>query len=427
MTKIIVLLIAFLSNVTLAASFECSKANRELDKTICLNKDLNQLDEDMASYYFKLKETLDSNEAEQLLRQQRTWLKQRSVECGAKNSRCLVALYKARIFALRKLYENLVPYTYSKNYEFQGIKGACGFDAEVITKNTQLYAGGAKGGKEIYPNIDQSGRRTTQFEVIVNSPDKPVALILGAYEPSIWNFAWTQGTKISAVVVTGYHRQAVAGLPKDTPLLISTHDNGGPCGFTYVADKNLTRITEISRNAFKREVTSVLHASLGSLVFGDQIDMGDKLFTSKDTPPEIFFDKSLPGKAGLDDLVRRGLIRKLTHQDTERWIRLKTDLSEIGRGRPSRSPEIPSLMFEPEYIYNGYVILEKITIPAKLYGADAATFFLQKGVPYPKGELGHSTLYDFNTMSCTGVNCAESRRRMRGTVGNVTSRSSIRP
>lgn len=55
MTKIIVLLIAFLSNVTLAASFECSKANRELDKTICLNKDLNQLDEDMASYYFKLK------------------------------------------------------------------------------------------------------------------------------------------------------------------------------------------------------------------------------------------------------------------------------------------------------------------------------------------------------------------------------------
>ena len=43
--------------------------------------------------------------------------------------------------------------------------------------------------------------------------------------PTIYNIKWTEGTDIMAVVATGYYRQAVAGLPDETPVLISTHSN----------------------------------------------------------------------------------------------------------------------------------------------------------------------------------------------------------
>lgn len=405
MIRIVLLFIFFLSNSSHAASFDCSKADRELDKTICLNKNLSKLDEDMSSYYFKLKETLDNEEARELLNNQRVWLKERAAECGSNNADCLVTLYKARILELRKEHENLIPYTYSTNYMFQGVKGACSFNSGVISVDTDIYAGGSYSGNKINFQIDQSGHQATQFEVIVNSPDRPVALILGAYEPSVWNIAWTQGTKISAVVATGYHRQAVAGLPKDVPILISSYDNRGPCGYTYVTEKNLRKINPLSRKVFNRDVTLVHYASKGSLVFGDQINQSDKLFTSKDTPPELFFDKTVPlaGQAGLEDFVKKGLIRRATAQDSERWAQMKADIYKDEL--PPVASGSSSSTFKPRYVHNGYVVLKKITIPAGLYGGNSATFFLNKGVPYPEGKLGHSTLYDFNTMSCSGAGC----------------------
>ena len=147
------------------------------------------------------------------------------------------------------------------------------------------------------------------------------------------------------------------------------------------------------------------YASKGKLLFGNPVNQHDKLFTSKVNPPDIFFDKSLPlaGEAGLNDLVKKGFIRKVRPEDIERWAIMKAE---------NHKEELPPVAsgenwttFKPRNIHNGYVILKQITIPAGLYGGNSATFFLEKGVPYPEGKLGHSTLYDFNTMSCSGTGC----------------------
>jgi hypothetical protein len=61
--------------------------------------------------------------------------------------------------------------------------------------------------------------------------------------------------------------------------------------------------------------------------------------------------------------------------------------------------------YRPKNVINGYVILKPFEIPAGLYGGHMATFFLAEGVPFPKGDLGHSTLYDLNTMKCQGTMC----------------------
>ena len=45
-----------------------------------------------------------------------------------------------------------------------------------------------------------------------------------------------------------------------------------------------------------------------------------------------------------------------------------------------------------------YVVLRQFTYPAGLYGADSATFFIPEGVPQPKGDPGHSNIYDFDKL-----------------------------
>jgi hypothetical protein len=60
----------------------------------------------------------------------------------------------------------------------------------------------------------------TQIDVVVNQPDKPVILFLSSSWSLVWNFRWTPGTKIAAVMISGEYPQRAVGLPKGTPLLI---------------------------------------------------------------------------------------------------------------------------------------------------------------------------------------------------------------
>ena len=391
-------------NIGLAASFNCADARQPIEETICSDKSLGKLDERMARYYFRLKEQSHGKTSDRLVRQQKAWLKKRIELCGVADVPCLKKVYIERILELRQQSQNIVQYKATSPRELQGVKGQCHFD-ESFPDDLKVYAGGSYAGLKLNNQIDDSGHQATQFEVIVNSPQHPVALILGAYEPSIWNIAWTKGTDVVAVVVTGYHRQALAGLPNGIPVINSSYHNRGPCRYLYVAEKNLQKINPLSNQAFDRNVTMVHYASKGKLVFGEQLSADSQLYTSKDNPPESFFDKSKPlaGQAGLRDLMAKGFIRPLNKEDLDRWAKLKAaqyadDLPPVASGSHSDS-------FRPRYVHNGYVILKQITIPAGLYGGNSATFFLEKGVPYPEGKLGHSALYDFNTLSCRGTVC----------------------
>ncbi len=309
--------------------------------------------------------------------------------------------------------ENLSQYIPVKTQKLKKIINNCKFEGINLPNDMVVYAGGAYSGKKIRYQIDQSGHQATQFDVIVNSPNKAVALILGAYEPSIWNISWTKGTYIAAVIATGYHRQVVAGLSNDTPILNSSHYNKGACQYMYVADENLKKINPLSNRVYEKNVTMVYYAENGIIVFGKQINEDTKIYRSKDNLPESFVNKSDPlaGKAGLEDLVSKGMLRRSTSADINRWTKQKEEAYE--KTLEAKNEELPPVAnakkkttFTPQYVHNGYVILKKITIPAGLYGGNLATFFLEEGVPYPDGKLGHSKLYDFNTIDCHGVGCS---------------------
>jgi len=282
---------------------------------------------------------------------------------------------------------------------------SCAFPDLTLPDDFAVFATGAYTGRTLDFQIDQSGHEATQIDVVVNSPNKPVILMLGAYEPTIWNLIRTENTRIAAVLASGYHRQAIAGLDDNVPKLISTYENRGPCGYFYVAEDELNKLNPLSRRIFGRPVDIVYPAEKGKASIGEPVAAGAKLISSPDTRVDSFRDMSAPlaGRAGLEDAVRKGILRVATAADAEAWANAvaqnapETDVPPIaGQGRPRLSKP---------YLHNAYVVLKSFVFPAGLYGANSATFFVLKGVPKPEGKPGHSSVYDFNSLTCQGAMC----------------------
>jgi hypothetical protein len=139
---------------------------------------------------------------------------------------------------------------------------ACAFTNLKLPEDFRILATGAYTGRRLGFQIDQSGQNATQFDVAVNSPDKPVVLILGAYDPAIWNIGWTPKTRIVAVLVSGYHRQAIAGLDPKVPTLNSTYDNKGACGHFYLSAQGAPeQLNPLARKLFGKPVDLVYPAA----------------------------------------------------------------------------------------------------------------------------------------------------------------------
>lgn len=270
----------------------------------------------------------------------------------------------------------------------------------------KVYAAGAYAGRELDYQIDQSGHQATRIDVAVNHAQTPVVLMLGAYEPTVWNIGWSADTRISAVLVSGYHRQVVAGLPADVPVLISSYDNKGPCEHFYVAPQQLGRLNPLALELFGRPVDMVYPATDGKVLIGNSRPVGG-LVTSARVSPDSFADPRAPlaGAAGLQAAVREGMLRDAHSQDMQAW----TDALAAAAPAHALPPVAGSDRTRPRpqgRIHNGYVVLKAMQIPAGLYGAHSATFFVPKGAPRPSGNPGHSRILDFNTLTCTGATCA---------------------
>jgi hypothetical protein len=271
-----------------------------------------------------------------------------------------------------------------------------------------LVAGDHTGAPQSF-QLDQSGSPATRFDVDVNSPGRPVVLMLGAYQPSVWNVRWTPGTRILAALVSGYHRQVVAGLPDSVPRLISTFENKGPCGYFYVGEDGLERINPLARQLFGRPADLVYKANRGKVVVGEPIGAGVVMLTSTDVRPDSFVDRGAPlaGRAGVEEAVRRGTLRPATQADIDAWK------ATALRMRPAK--DVPPIVGETRpgiampTSGETYVILRQFAIPAGLHGGHSVCFILPKGVPAPTGDLGHSALFNLANGRCEGVTC-----RIRG-------------
>ena len=205
-------------------------------------------------------------------------------------------------------------------------------------------------------------------------------------------------------MLSGYHRQVVSGLTEATDVLISTNENRGTCGIFYIDRNRLGSLNPIARRLFKRQVDMVYLAKHGQVVIGEALVENAKLMQSLLTQPEYYRKDQLSGIPGLEQAVGRGELRKATLDDAHAWVDTISkemppqDIPPVA-GQGAIKPRRPLLM-------NAYVVLKPFIYPDGLFGGNSAVFFIPKGIAMPKGKRGHSTVYDFNSLSCTGSLCS---------------------
>jgi uncharacterized protein YecT (DUF1311 family) len=292
-----------------------------------------------------------------------------------------------------------------------GASDECTFYNLDLPPDFAVIAAGEYSGRKLDVQIDQSGHQATQMDVVVNYKAKPLVLMLGAYEPAIWDIRWTAGTRIIAVLVGGHHRQIVTGLPRTTPVYVNRDENGCFLGDFYVAPKENKKLNPLSRKHFGRAVDAVYYAKGGAIHIGDPLPEGERLLASADTPLESFIDNSAPlaGPKGVLDAVEKGLLRKATQQDVQQWVD-----GVLAKRRSESGPQVAGQGDPPvgrPPLTHTYVVLKPFRFPAGMYGGNSFWFIIPKGVPYPEGDPGHSEVYDLNTMRCTGALCRDEAQR----------------
>lgn len=101
-----------------SASFDCSKASTFIEKKICSDKQLSDLDELLMLAYKKARS--NSTDSNSVKKQQRTWLKETRNKC--QNTDCLKRVYTARIKDLVDVVISNSPSSakYTGTYEMEG-------------------------------------------------------------------------------------------------------------------------------------------------------------------------------------------------------------------------------------------------------------------------------------------------------------------
>ena len=279
----------------------------------------------------------------------------------------------------------------------------CIFPGLNLPPETEVQAVGDRSGKPLGWNIDHDqDRNPTLIKVAVNSPQAPVALILGAYEANVWQIGWTEGTKILAVAVTGRYRQAVSGLPPEVPVVMGGWE-GEPgvnpfCGSVYVFGRpdNRDLLADLPRRLYGLELKSRAPVRQGRAVVGQPLDESVKILTSRNLAPGDFKTPSeIPeGEAGLTEALRLGMIKPASWVEFYQWRRAAWEREKKAAGAEGRS--LPP-RFNPQSGGDRFrsflVVSPDFVIPNRLSqpGIASFTFFVPPGLERPAGPLSRQT------------------------------------
>jgi hypothetical protein len=226
-----------------------------------------------------------------------------------------------------------------------------------------------------------------------------------AYDPVLWQVKRTSASRIAAVIVGGYHAQAVVGIERLVPLLISTVDGRKDCAesfYAYEAGPGLLRADALVKKLTGHEIDRLSSGyRLGTVPVGDSVRANVTLVSSGDYQPEEYTD--LPrfpsGQKGIERLIELGLLRRATSEDVNTWVEKAS--ARYRKFNPALSVSKP---FGPQGVYT---VLGKMRYPEGLFGGHSVAFLIPAGVPTPEGNPGHSGVYYLNDGNCSGAMCQE--------------------
>ena len=278
----------------------------------------------------------------------------------------------------------------------------CKINNLKLPKNYVVLAASTYAGRKLGYRIDKIGFEATQVDVAVNFPDAPVVILLGAYDPAIWNIGWTKKTKIVAVVATGYYKQSIVGLDKNVPTLISTNDNKNPCGYFYYDYNNpsANSVNKVSQNLFDKDINILYPVANGKVLLGRSLAEDSRIITSAENTPEKYYENApaLKGSAAIEYLIGNGYLRYAT---VEEILKLNGGISErfLIRDEVYRtdSPDgVPIKVSGYRSNKRAYVVMKTFVFPPSLDDKDVNLFITPKGISLPTGPHETAIFLDEN-------------------------------
>lgn len=312
----------------------------------------------------------------------------------------------------------LLDYEKGKSLSSSKIKipATCGFGEDLkLPEGTVVYGvGGYGNGMTLDFPIEQSDHKTLLVDLVVNETSHPVALILGQYEPTVWHIRRTPETKIVAVFLVGFHRQVASGLEQDVALKTSMfkQEEKGSCGYVPFWNEDRANLDLISIQVYgQRAQFYGAVAQDGFTVVGKENFNRASLVQSGLNPPESYKLVGVPlaGRLGIQEAFDQGYIRPATATDQMAWVEKITDYAPDD---PAAAEFLRKIEEDPGGQYmqmiwgDAYVVVrDDFTYPPGLHGANSGIFIIPDGVKRPKGDPGHSAVFDFKTMRCYGAQC----------------------
>lgn len=271
-------------------------------------------------------------------------------------------------------------------------RGGC-IDERLI-QNARVVALGAYEGAEPVPlAFVGEGDEVSRISIQGDDGGPPLVLVLGAYDPVVWDFAEFPTKRLRAVIVYGYGEQAVAHLGGSIPVRFVTNSTGlSSCGtaiYTYKASGDLRRLQQQVRailgvplQAFYGSYSpNALHVDGSSF---KPLGPAKLRLASLKTSAPLQEGGILPGDQGLRQLLERGDIRPARPSDWAAWQR-----------KSGQKPDT--------FVGDSYVILRETKLPRGMYGAHSRAFIIPVGVPQPSDLGSHNRYYRLKDGAC--VSC----------------------
>ncbi len=102
-----------------AASFDCTKSQTIVEKTICQDRSLSELDTQLGQIYTEITQSLSRRDVEEVKKEQLAWLKTRTSSCSGIDAICLQKVYAHRIESLKTHFSQMVEQSQSPSHEVE--------------------------------------------------------------------------------------------------------------------------------------------------------------------------------------------------------------------------------------------------------------------------------------------------------------------
>ncbi len=279
----------------------------------------------------------------------------------------------------------------------QTITDTCSRFAAALPVRARVYAASSAGGRPLGYRVEPGNREMTAFDVRVDEPHQDVVVVLGAYEPALWQIRLSRFTRLAGVIVSGYHEGRVVGLTDDIPVLQTYRDQPAPCGYFYPAGNHGFAPQEFVSHAIGRSVDAVFVPTNGRVDIGMGSSPEPAFASPNPTPLDLLRPREAPlqGNAGLALLIRDGKLRAAQPGELEAWLRNYRAVHGLALKKLS-SPLTGTAGFSV------YVVLKPLELPLQLTGLNV--FIYPAGIAVPPGPM-NVTLLSTDPLRCTGLLC----------------------